>query len=493
MGSIFLLIMNDRITHFTKKGHALFLSVVLAFTSAYAEKPNVVIIFCDDLGSGDVSSYNKESKIKTPNIDSLAADGVRFTDGHSNSAVCTPSRYGMLTGQYAWRTRLKRGVLNGYSKPLIAKDRATIASMLKTHGYKTACIGKWHLGMTIPYFEKKRDYKAKIKDGPTTRGFDYFLGISASLDMPPYAIIENDTFTEQPTEKQKKITRQLDYTRAGDLAPGFKHVDYLPDVAEKASAWITKQAKGEKPFFLYLPLPSPHKPVIPNESFKGKSGIGQYGDYVLETDWAVGQVIKSLKGAGVYENTLIIFTSDNASFAIPETYNVIQTGHKSNMHYKGQKTDIYEGGHRVPYIISWPKGYGHNKSKTSKQLICITDAFATIQSAVAGKDASHEDGFSFHEYLKGDLKTTASIKPATIHHSGSGVFAIRSGDWKLILSNGAGGRTKGKTETKGQLYNMAMDESEKNNLYASKPEVVKRLTQLLNQIKASSLTNIKSK
>ncbi|MGJ8656334.1 MAG: sulfatase family protein [Akkermansiaceae bacterium] len=451
------------------------------------DKPNIVLILADDLGSGDVSSYNPQSKLNTPNIDFLVSEGIKFTDGHSNSAVCTPTRYGVLTGRYAWRTRLKKGVLNGYSPALIAPERATIASELEKAGYATACIGKWHLGMDIAKSGKGTwDYTAPIKNGPTARGFDYYLGISASLDMPPYALIENDRFKQIPDGQQEANRVELTFVRAGDISSEFKHVDYLPLMTQQACDWIKTTAKQEAPYFLYMPLPSPHKPVFPSAEFKGKSGIGDYGDYVLETDWSVGQVIKTIKETGEYDNTLIIFTSDNASFALPSIYHVTKTGHAVNAHYRGQKTDAFEGGHRVPFIISWPSenGYAKNKGKTSKQVISTVDLLATIKNIIHPEQLTHADGISFHPYLKGELNTPEAVKPATIHHSVNGTFAIRSGKWKLILSNKSGGRSSGKVATKGQLYDMENDPSETTNLYTQHPEIIENLTNTLTTIKA---------
>ncbi len=448
-------------------------------------KPNVVLILADDLGYGDVSSYNPESKIQTPNIDTLAKDGISFTDGHSNSSVCTPTRYGTLTGRYAWRSRLKKGVLFGYSSHLIEPDRVTMASLLKKAGYNTACIGKWHLGMDFVKIKGNQyDFNQPIKNGPNAVGFDYFLGISASLDMPPYALIENDKFLQNPTDHHPGGGKgKVGFTRPGEISPDFKHVDYLPDLARRASGWIAEQAKLDKPFFLYMPLPSPHKPAFPSPEFKGKSGIGDYGDYVVETDWAVGQVIKTLKETGAYENTLIIFTSDNGSFAVPDQYFVAQTGHKVNKHFRGQKTDLYEGGHRVPFILSWPQGYIANKGKTSSQTICSIDLLATVKNIIHPEEQTHEDGVSFNAQLTGDLTAENTKKLATIHHSVSGLFAIRAGKWKLIETNGSGGRTRDKVKTKGQLFNMEDDPSETTNLYESHPEVVEKLSVMLDEIR----------
>ena len=282
--------------------HSILIPVVLLLApwatlhAAEQSKPNIVYILCDDLGYGDVHCLGGErSKIATPNMDQLAAAGMTFTEAHSSSAVCTPTRYGILTGRYNWRTRLQKGVLNGYSEPLIAADRLTVPALLKQHGYTTACIGKWHLGMDI----SQKNPNAPVGDGPTTRGFDYYFGISASLDMPPFAFIENNRFTEAPTAEKK-------FQRQGAAAPGFEAVDVLPTLTRKAVEHIDVQAKAGKPFFLYLPLNSPHTPIVPTKQWQGKSGLGAYGDFVMETDWALGEVLASLDKAGVAGNTLVL-------------------------------------------------------------------------------------------------------------------------------------------------------------------------------------------
>ena len=448
-------------------------------TTQTTGKPNVVVILADDLGIGDLSCYYKGSKLSTPHIDSLAKDGVRFSDGHSNSAVCTPTRYGLLTGRYCWRTRLKRWVLMGYSPSLIATDRPTIASELKKAGYATACIGKWHLGMNFAKTGKKVDYSKPISNGPNSVGFDYFLGISASLDMAPYALIENNKMKQVPTENFKAVKHPLAYRRGGEIAKEFKHVDYLPQMAKQSAQWIKQQAQTQKPFFLYMPLPSPHKPVLPNKEFQGKSGIGAYGDYVLETDWAVGQVIAQLKQSGVYENTIIVFTSDNGSFATLEKYGAIQSGHKPNAELRGQKTDIYEGGHRVPFIMTWKNGY--KAGLESNEVISTTDIMPTVMKSIGASIPQNaaEDGYDFTPLLQGK-QTSSPVREATVHHSGAGVFAIRQNQWKLIIGKGSGGRTKVPANSPEiQLYNMMTDPSESSNLYDKHPEVVSRLKKLL--------------
>ncbi|MCP5535222.1 MAG: arylsulfatase [Akkermansiaceae bacterium] len=449
-----------------------------------AEKPNIVFILADDLGSGDLSCYNKDSKIPTPHLDALAAEGMRFTDAHSNSSVCTPTRYGVLTGRYAWRSRLKRGVLNGFSPALIEEGRETVASLLKKQGYHTACIGKWHLGMNFAKKGRHWDHTQPIKRGPTTLGFDYFLGISASLDMPPYTLIKNDRVVSQPTESIGDSTYPK-YWRKGAIAKDFVHEDYLPLVGKQAVEFISSQSE-ETPFFLYLPLPAPHKPVVPNADFRGKTKANDYGDYVHEMDWVIGQVIDSLQQKGFFKNTLLIVTSDNASFAVPEQYGVVQTGHSPNHIYKGQKTDAYEGGHRVPYIVTWP---GKAASGTvSTQVVCTTDLMATaaeVSGTTLEKDAG-EDSYSIVPVLTGKQGDKA-LREATVHHSISGMFAIRKGKWKLIVGRGSGGRTKvdKSDKSKLQLFDMEADVRETKNVYHAHPEIVQELTTLLNKYKSS--------
>ena len=448
-----------------------------------ASKPNIVVIFADDLGYGDLTCYNKDSKAPTLHLDALAKDGVRFTDGHSNAAVCTPSRYGILTGRYCWRTHKKAWVLMGFSPALIKPERQTIADLAKGQGYNTACFGKWHLGLNWPKTPKLKgkkgaiDYNAEIKGGPVDCGFDYYYGISASLDMPPYTWIENRKVTAEPTEKIKANKGPLDYWRGGAKAPGFDMVQGLPDISNKAAEYVRKQS-AEKPFLMYVPFPSPHKPVLPAPEFRGKSQAGDYGDYVVETDWAVGNIIKALKEKGLYENTLIVFTSDNGSFSVGsdktnEHYGVHKYGHAANGVLRGEKTDIWEGGHRVPFIASWPGAV--KGGRTYNGTVSTTDVMATVAEVLGKKlaDTAGEDSWSFLHALKGEEKDCS--KQAWIFHSGAGTFAIRKGKWKLITGNGSGGRGKTKEKTPGQLYDMENDISEKNNLFEKHPQIVKEL------------------
>ncbi len=434
--------------------------------------PNIIYILCDDLGWGDVRCNNPKGKIPTPNTDALAAQGMRFTDAHSGSAVCTPTRYGILTGRYCWRTRLQDGVLNGYSSPLIARDRLTVPSLLKRQGYATACIGKWHLGMEVP----KDPGVLKVKEGPATRGFDSYFGVIASADMPPFAFVENDRFTQAPTATKK-------WLRKGAAAPDFEAVDVLPKLTEKAVEYIGRQT-GEKPFFLYLPLTSPHTPIVPAKEWQGKSGLGDYADFVTETDWTLGQVLAAVAKNGLSENTLIIFTSDNGCSPAANPAALEKKGHFPSAGFRGYKADIFDGGHRIPFVVRWPARV--KAGTTSDQVVCLTDLMATCAEITGAKlpDSAGEDSVSLLQVLTGTA--LAPVRGSVIHHSINGSFAIRQGQWKLELCAGSGGwsapKPGGKEEKRlppVQLYDLTRDPGEKNNVQAENPDVVKRLTALL--------------
>jgi arylsulfatase A-like enzyme len=463
-----------------------------------SKKPNIVFIMADDMGYGDLGCYNQKSKIPTPNMDSLAAEGMRFTDAHSPSAVCTPTRYGVLTGRYCWRSRLKRGVLGGYSPALIDTNRMTVASMLKQHGYATACIGKWHLGLGA---DKKTDYDKPLVPGPNALGFDYFFGIPASLDMTPYCYVENDRPVEKPTLTIEEGKANEDgWWRPGAIAPGFKHVEVLPKLTEKAVNYIDDHANKspDKPFFMYFPLPAPHCPIAPADFVKGKSKAGGYGDFVVEVDWTIGQVVKALERNGLTDNTLIIITSDNGSPGRTkikrDPYSIIDIyGHYPNGDLRGIKADAWDGGHREPFIARWPGKIP--AGTTSDEIICLTDFMATCAAIVGAKlpDNAAEDSFNILPALSGQ-KLNKPIREAIVHHSLSGMFAIRQGKWKLILGLGSGGFTKPqKIKPKpggpaGQLYNLEDDMAESNNLWSKHPEIVEQLTKLLDKYKEQGRT-----
>ncbi len=477
--------------------------------SAQADRlPNIVFILADDLGIGDPGCYNPDSKIKTPALDRLAARGMKFADAHTPSSVCSPTRYSVLTGRYAWRSRLKQGVLWGYSRSLIEPRRTTVASLLESRGYATGCVGKWHLGFQTPDLAADDlppanrvitgdhphavEYSQPLAPGPNSVGFDYFFGIPASLDMEPYLFVENTRPLAPPTEHvaASKHRRQGGggYWRAGPMAPGFRHVDVLPELAKRATKWIADQP-ADQPFFLYFPLTAPHTPWVPSKSFQGRSPIGHYGDFVMQVDAVVGQVVDTLRRTGQAENTLIIVTSDNGSHW-PES-DIKKLGHDANMNYRGQKADIWEGGHRVPFIAAWPGRIP--EGSTSDETICLCDFLATtaaIVDAPLPADAG-EDSFNILPALLGQ-SSEKPIRPATVHHSIDGTFAIRSGPWKLIEGHlGSGGFSKprrvepNKLGPQVQLYNLESDPVEQHNLWENHPDVVRRLTAQLDRIRMS--------
>jgi arylsulfatase A-like enzyme len=454
-----------------------------------ARTPNVVFVLADDLGYGDVSSFNAQSKLQTPNIDAIAVAGLRFTDAHSGSAVCTPTRYGIMTGRYCWRSSLKKGVLFGYDAPLIEPGRLTVAEMLRGRGYATACVGKWHLGLgwqvkdgeTGKPGDKTIDFTKPVTGGPHTAGFDYSFVLPGSLDMDPYVFVEDGKVAGVPTGRIPGAGRPTFY-RGGWASPGFTVEGCLPEVTRHAVVWIDSRAKEKgKPFFLYLPLPSPHDPHVPNEQFKGKSGLGPYGDYVMETDWAVGQVAEALRRNGFDGNTLLIVTSDNgahkATVKLDEKY-----GHDSSAGSRGQKSDAWEGGHHVPTIARWP-GVVAAGGQTN-QTVCLTDLMATVAeiTGAALPDNAAEDSVSWLPILEGKAKSP--VREATVHHSIDGSFAIRQGDWKLVLARGSGGWSQPEAKAPKdapavQLYNLKDDPAETKNLQAEETARVDAMKGLL--------------
>ncbi len=460
------------------------------------ERPNIVFILADDLGYGDPTCYSAQSKIPTAQMDRLAAEGIRFTDAHTGSGVCTPTRYGIQTGRYCWRSPLKRGVLNGYSEPLIESDRLTIAALLKRHGYTTGCIGKWHLGLgwvpTDPAEKSKAGniaYDKPVTHGPQSLGYDSSYIIPASLDMDPYCWLENGRTVEAATAHTPGSKRRWDggdgFWRAGPIAPSFDFYQVLPTITAKSVDFIKRQT-ADRPFFLYVPLTAPHTPWMPTKEFRGKTQVDWYGDFVTEVDWAMGQIVQAVNDAGFGDNTLVIFTSDNGSHW-PDAQ-IKQFGHRANGPWRGQKSDIHEGGHRVPFLCRWP---GRIKPGTqSSQTICLTDLLATF-AAVVGDTLPAGTGQDSYNLLPALLNPDLEkpIREATVHHSGNGLFAIRQGPWKLIQGLGSGGFTApAQVKPKpggpqGQLYNLQDDPGEQKNLWLEKPEIVAQLTTLLEKYK----------
>jgi arylsulfatase A len=461
-----------------------------------SKRPNIIIMLADDLGYGDVKCCNPHSKIDTPHMDKMAAEGMLFTDAHTSSAVCTPSRYALLTGRYCWRTPMKAGVLFGYDPDLVEPERITLPKLLKQAGYYTGCIGKWHLGMTLPTTDgvpanqnegNTIDWEAEIKGGPIGAGFDYYFGISASLDMPPYVYIRNNRFTDVPIAKRERDLRPYYRNRDGWIASGFKDENVLPDITAEAVHFIEERSGTGEPFFLYFPVNSPHTPIVPVDEYKNSSDAGDYGDFVRQTDGVVGRIMESLERCGVAENTLFIVTSDNGAenvtLHLREDY-----GHHPSGHLKGMKRDLWDGGHRMPFITWWkgtvPEGSVCNKS------ICLTDVMATC-AEITGAELLHdagEDSFGFLKFLHNDVDNVEE-RAAIIHHSFNGSLAIRQGKWKYIDCTGSGGNSydfpewQQQDEYPGQLYDMEADVSEKHNLFGKHPEMVNELKELLEKIK----------
>ena len=464
-----------------------------------AAKPNIVFVLADDLGYGDVQALNARSKVPTPHLNRLARQGMTFTDAHSPSAVCTPTRYGALTGRYCWRSRLKRGVLNGYSAPLLEPGRLTVAGMLRANGYHTSVVGKWHLGLG---FQKgadgQIDYAKPVTDGPNDHGFDDSFIIPASLDFPPYVYIENGRGIEMPSIDQPAV-KFPGFLRRGPRQPGLEMDDCLDDLTRRAAAVIRERARKEPPFFLYFPLTAPHKPVQPHPRFIGKSGLGLYGDFVMQVDWTVGQVMQSIDSAGIGKNTLLIFTSDNGSFMRrlgPEekedhvsdetiqAYN--ETNHTANGELRGTKADVWEAGHRVPFFARWPGVIA--AGSTCDKPTAHVDLFATCAEIAGAKlpDDAAEDSFSWLPLFRGG--DWAKPRAPIINHSAAGMFALRSGKWKLIAGNGSGGREapKGKPFQKPfMLFDLQADVGEQNDLAKAKPKLVERLTAQLEAIRGN--------
>ncbi len=468
---------------------------------ANAQKPNIIYILADDLGYGDVQCFNPEGKIPTPSMDQMASNGIMFTDAHTSSAVCTPTRYGILTGRYNWRSTLKSSVLSGYSKSLITPDRTTVADILKAKGYTTAYIGKWHLGWDWAFendetdqklnklnAKPKVDFSKSIKNGPSTHGFDYSFGFCGSLDMAPYVFVENDKPTMVPTKTTVSVDEKGIW-RKGLTSDDFVHAHILQDLTDKAKQYINKKANGESPFFLYFPLPAPHTPILPTTEFLGKSNTNMYGDFVMQVDDVIRQIRETLKQQGISENTMVVFTSDNGCSPKADFEELAKVDHDPSYTFRGTKSDIFEGGHHVPFIVEWPAKALNNAS--SDKTICTTDFFATCAELTGYKikDAEAEDSYSMLPLIVGEKDT--DIREYTIHHSIDGSFAIRQGDWKLCVCQGSGGWSyPRKQDIKNeklelpnlQLYNLKNDIAETKNVIAQYPEKAADLKAALKKI-----------
>lgn len=464
------------------------------------DSPNIIYVLADDLGYGDIAAFNENGKIQTPNIDKMAMDGMKFTDAHSASAVCTPTRYTIMTGRYAWRSRLKAGVLTGKSKALIPKTRTTVASMLKNNGYQTVFIGKWHLGWdwslttdTLggsgwgPNDFDNIDFSKPVTNTPNDLGFDYAYGHSGSLDMAPYVYVENGQITAEPN-RTTIDTAKYTWWRKGPTGADFIHEQVTPNFFNRAIDYVEK-SESNQPFFLYLALPSPHTPILPTKEWQGKSGLNPYTDFVVMIDDYMGKLIATLDEKGLSENTLIIFTSDNGCSPEADFEILGAQGHDPSYIYRGHKADIYEGGHRVPFIAKWPQKIA--KRQTTNQLICSTDLMATCADIIDYSLAANEgeDSYSLLPFFENRI--IENNRKSVIHHSVNGGFAIRQGDWKLIMDAGSSGWSFPNPKQVAaidtlpavQLYNLKNDPAETVNLQAKEPQKVVELTDLLsNQI-----------
>jgi len=492
---------------------AVLIAVSFAPPLRAADKPNIVIILADDLGYGDVGAYNPQAKTRTPNIDGLAAAGMRFLDGHAAAAVCTPSRYALMTGRYCWRTRLKMGVLGPAAPALIADNCDTVAALLRRNGYYTADIGKWHLGLGSPgtLAQKLTTAPAGLTPGPNQRGFDYSYILTVSLNEGPYVFLKNLIpvngldGTPSPPFKTWRTTNggghypePLGFNK-GPIAPGFDPLfdadptrdcrfnKVPPRLTTEAVDFINRRAaqKTTQPFFLYFALPSPHTPWVPDIDTTGFTDEQLYMAYVNQTDSAIGAVLTALKKDGFWDNTLVIFSSDNG----PELrrFNVAKAGHNPAGPLRGEKSDLYEGGHREPFILTWP---GHiQPHTTSNQLICTIDFYRTFAALVHDSTRppgmiGGEDSVDFSDLFLG-RKVDHPIRTSLVNHSGGGRFAVRLGEWKYLDWPGSGGYlspNKNPEGTPAQLFNLAADPCERVNLYSSEPKRVSQMKALLMQI-----------
>lgn len=458
----------------------LVLSLMLSSAPTQDTRPNIVLLFADDLGLGDLSVYNAESRIPTPHMDAIAHAGLRCTDAHSASAVCTPSRFALLTGQYAWRTHLKKWVLGGGSQALIPLGTQTLPTVLNRAGYTTLGVGKWHLGVGD---DDPVDWSKPYTHGPCALGFDHWQGIPASLDMAPYVWMVDDRLQTQPTARTKgsKHRRQGGggFWRAGGIAPDVEIADILPRTIDVACDWIAEYSGDDAPFFLYVPFSAPHTPWLPSNAAQGVSTAGWYGDFVVDVDRGIGRIDAALHAAGIAEDTIVIVTSDNGAHW-PVT-DVERFGHHANGHRRGQKADIHEGGHRVPFIVRWP---GHVPANvTSEVPFCLVDCMATIAAAVHVQlpAGASPDGCVI------DLLDPSPAERPIVHHSGDGMFALRLGRWKLIEGLGSGGFTAPRRVKDDvghvQLYDLVRDPMEAHNVARGNPAVVLRMLDELNRVR----------
>jgi len=485
------------------------LSLGAALSWAAPNKPNILVLYADDLGLGDLGCFNPDSKIPTPNLDALAAGGMRFRDAHSSSGICTPSRYALLTGRHHWRDF--HGIVNAFGGSVFKKGQVTMASMLKEQGYRTAAIGKWHLGWDWAAIRKedaKRQGEGRkagygpeafhwdrsIPDGPLDHGFDHYFGDTV-INFPPYCWIEDEKVVTAPdvmmdSSKWPAIKEGNWECRPGPMASDWNPYENIPTTTRKGVEWIKAQADTEEPFFLYFAWPSPHAPIIPNDQFDGKSGAGPYGDFVFETDDSAGQILRALEESGQAENTIVVFSADNGpekyAYARDATYD-----HWSAHPLRGLKRDIYEGGHRVPFILRWP---GLVEAGTeSEVLISQVDLMQTFADLLGVElpETAALDSHSLLPYLKGEA---TEVRSSHVHNTKTDQYAIREGDWVLIDSKS--GYLSGRNDAweakrsypkddkaPNELYHLKDDLGQKNDVASEHPERVERLQKLLQEIR----------
>lgn len=464
-------------------------------------RPNIVYILADDMGYGDMGCNNSSSRIPTPNLDRMATQGMRFTNAHAPSSVCTPSRYAVLTGRYCWRSRLPNGIVWQWDASLIEPGRPTVASVLRDQGYRTACIGKWHLGWDwqttdgshpndhVDYgilnperhaLSERIDYTKPMGGGPTAHGFDSYFGDDVP-NFPPYTWFEDDHLQVQPTAAKPTDM----YGAPGPMAPEWKLEQVMPEITRRAVDYI--EAADDEPFFLYFPLTAPHTPIVPLERFNDMSQAGEYGDYVCEVDWCVGQVMDALARSGKADDTLLIFTSDNG----PEHFaydRIQQHGHYSMGDLRGIKRDAWEGGHRVPFVARWPNVVA--AGSTCDELTTLGDLMATAEVAASDvPDGAGQDSVSIVPLLRG----AGPVRSCAMHHSMKGKFALRQGDWVFIDAPTGDDNTEPDWlklergyephDSPGELYDLRDDMSQRHNRYDERPEKVAQMRALLEQVK----------
>jgi arylsulfatase A-like enzyme len=486
---------------------------IVGCSSTQNKLPNIVLIYADDMGYGDLNCQNPESKIPTPNLDQLASEGMLFTDAHSSSGICSPSRFALLTGTYHWRRQ--HDIVGPFGKPFFRSGDITLPQVLKTVGYTTACIGKWHLGwdwefendpsgevfqwgaMRKVYLPDDIDWSKPVAGGPLARGFDSYFG-DGTINFPPYAWVENDRIIEAPTELMDIHSIGFD-TKEGEweFRPGPKLKDWnpydvLPALTRRTLEWINNQDDNQA-FFLYFALPSPHAPIIPNDAFDGSSQAGAYGDFMVQTDWVVGQVINALQEKGLENNTIVIFSADNG----PEAYawkRAENYDHYSMGDFRGLKRDVWEGGHHVPFIVKWPGEI--EAGSISDEVISQVDIMATL-AQITGIElpvGSAPDSYNILPVLKGE-KFNSPLRAATIHNTYESTWGIRMGEWLYIDSPSGGHREmpesfrklRGYTDfdTEGLLFNMKDDPEQRVNLFEKYPERVKEMEALLSLYRES--------